>query len=160
MAVTNISTYKSSVYDAWVSEFVGEAIFEELARIGKGTPLEKKWKVLANLERLMGRRLESVLAGYGCDLAPPRESIEQRLAAANALLTLDSQVVMAAMEPYIKDALRRYRVLRSSAPEEDAEALQLLVDHEAALLRFVQKERVGDLEDSTREAREVIGRLT
>lgn len=157
--MSEAESYEAGVHAAWVGEIVGESLFEELASRATGTPLEQKWRLLAKLEQLMGRRLEPLLARYECDLTPTSEAKEQGVATAKAFASLAHKDFMEALEPYIEDALRRYRALSLTSPSDDAEAMELLVAHEAALLRFVQKERAGDPRDSTTEAREVIDRL-
>ena len=48
--------------------------------------------------------------------------------------------------------------MRDAAPAEDKAAMQFLVDHEVALLRFVQLERRAGDQDTTRDARMLIER--
>ena len=66
---------------------------------------------------------------------------------------------MALIEPYLENVISRFEALRDAAPADDRTTMQFLVDHEVALLRFVQLERSGADQDSTRDARTLIERV-
>ena len=84
--------------------------------------------------------------------------MEQGLVTARAFAELSRTEAMAFMEPYLEEMVAGFEELRDAAPAEDKATMQFLVDHEAALLRFVQLERSGVHQDSTRDARTLIER--
>ena len=152
-------TYEASVQAAWAGEVYGEALFSELARLDPGTALRPKWKLLAELEHVTGRQLAPLVIRYGFATEPPAEQIERGLANAREFAQMPHADFMALIEPYLEEVVSRYEALRDAAPAEDKAAMQFLVDHEAALLRFVQLEQRGGDRDTTRDARMLIERV-
>ena len=152
------NTYEASVQAAWAGEVYGEALFAELARLDPGTALGPKWKLLAELERVTGRQLEPLVNRYGFDTEPPGEQVQRGLATAREFAQMPHADFMALIEPYLEEVISRFEAMRDAAPAEDMAAMQLLVDHEVALLRFVQLERRPGDQDSTRDARMLVER--
>ena len=152
-------TYEAGVRAAWAGEIYGEALFSELAHLEGGTALAPKWKTLAELEHVTGERLAPLVSRYGFDTEPPTEEVERGLATARELAEMPHADFMAFMEPYLKEVISSFEVLRDAAPADDRTTMQFLVDHEVALLRFVQLERSGADQDSTRDARALIERV-
>lgn len=151
--------YETGVQAAWAGEIFGEALFSELARLDEGTALTPKWKLLAELEHVTGEQLAPLVSRYGFDTEPPGEEMQRGLANAREFAEMSHADFMALIEPYLEDVIARFEALRDAAPAEDKAAMQFLVDHEAALLRFVQLERSGTDPDSTRDARALIERV-
>ena len=152
-------TYQASVQAAWAGEVYGEALFSELARLVPDTALEPRWKLLAELEQVTGRQLAPLVHRYGFDTDPPVEQMERGVANAREFAQMPHADFMALIEPYLEEVVSRYEALRDAAPAGDKAAMQFLVDHEVALLRFVQLERRGADQDSTRDARLLIERV-
>ena len=149
-------TYKSGVYEAWVGEIFGESFFAELAGRCPGSPLEAKWTLLAELERVTGQQLEPLVRRHGYDLDPPDDAKQRGVTNAEEFCKIPHLEFMAQIEPYLEDVVAKYQVLRDTAPPEDAVAMQFLVDHEAALLRFVQLEQSESAQDSTQAVKSLI----
>lgn len=156
----NASTYIRGVYEAWKGEVFGETFFTELAKLDKKTPMEIKWRTLAALERVTARVLLPLVRRYGLPLRPPEESKTRGEQQAKRFSTMLREEFMAYFEPYLEEAVAKYQTLRDDAPSEDATAMQFLVDHEEALLRFVQIERSETGEDSLQEVKDVIARAS
>ena len=152
-------TYEAGVRAAWAGEMYGEALFSELANLAGGTALASKWKTLAKLERVTGEQLAALVSRYGFDTEPPGEEVERGLATARKFAEMPHDEFMALIEPYLEDVISRFEALCDAAPAEDRTTMQFLVDHEVALLRFVQLERSGANQDSTRVARALIERV-
>lgn len=149
-------SYEAGVYEAWVGEIFGESLFAELAGHCAGTPLEAKWTLLAELERVTGRQLEPLLRRYGYELIPPDDAKQRGVSNAREFCKIPHLEFMAQIEPYLEEVISKYQTLRDVAPLEDASAMQFLVDHEAALLRFVQLELGESGQDSTQAAKSLI----
>ncbi|MDE0364272.1 MAG: hypothetical protein OXP09_01710 [Gammaproteobacteria bacterium] len=152
-------TYEASVRAAWAGEIYGEALFSELAHLAGDTALASKWKTLAMLERVTGEQLAPLVSRYGFDTEPPTEEAERGLVTAREFAEMPHAEFMALIEPYLEDVISRFEALRDAAPAEDRTTMQFLVDHEVALLRFVQLERSGADKDSTRVAGALIERV-
>ena len=151
-------TYEAGVQAAWAGEIFGEALFSELARHYEGTELAPKWRELAELEQVTGKQLAPLISRYGYGTEPPEKELERGLANAREFAEMEHADFMAFIEPYLEEVIPRLEALRDAAPEEDKATMQFLVDHEVALLRFVQLERSGAGQDSTRDARVLIER--
>ena len=156
----NVSTYIRGVYEAWKGEVFGESFFTELAELDKKRAMKPKWRTLAELERVTGGALLPLVHRYGLPLRPPEESITQGEQEARRFSTLPHEEFMAYLEPYLEEAVANYQRLRDDAPSEDATAMRFLVEHEEALLRFVQIERGATGEDSLQEVKDVIARAS
>ena len=152
-------TYEAGVQAAWAGEIYGEALFSELARLAGGMALAPKWKLLAELEQVTGEQLAPLVSRYGFATEPPGEEIERGLATARELAEMPHADLMAMIEPYLEEVISRFETLRDAAPAEDKTTMQFLVDHEIALLRFVQLERSGADQDSTQDAKVLIDRV-
>lgn len=152
-------TYEASVRAAWAGEIYGEALFSELAHLARGTAIAHRWKTLAELERVTGEQLAPLVSRYGFDTEPPMEEAERGLATAREFAEMPHAEFMALIEPYLENVISRFEALRDAAPADDRTTMQFLVDHEVALLRFVQLERSGADQDSTRDARTLIERV-
>ncbi len=152
----DVTSYIRGVYEAWKGEVFGEVFFTELAQRDKRTSMEAKWKTLAELERVTGGVLFPLVRRYGLPLRPPEDSTTRGEQEAKRFSTMPREEFMADMEPYLEEAVAKYRALRDEAPSEDATAMQFLVDHEESLLRFVQIERGETGEDSLQEVKDVI----
>lgn len=145
----HVEAYQAGIYEAWVGEIFGERLFVELAGHCAGTPLAAKWALLAELERVTGQQLEPLVRHYGFDLEPPNDAKLRGVTDAEAFSKMPHLEFMAEIEPYLEEVVAKYQRLRDAAPPEDASAMQFLVDHEVALLRFVQRERSESAQDST-----------
>lgn len=135
------SGYEAGVHAAWVGELQGEAFFNALAEAEAGDRREK-WLTLATLEQVTGERMAAVLRERGVHPKAPEESSQLLDAAAQYAKMPFSQAV-AAMRPILVDAIGRFEALLAQAPQAEREAMQFLVDHERALLRFVDLEAEG-----------------
>ena len=141
MAETNRDGYEQGVHAAWVGEIQGELFFIALAEAEAGARREK-WETLAALERVTGQRMAAVLRARGVPLAPAAASGRLPAAAREYAKRPFSEAV-AAMRPILLDAIGRFEALLAQAPAAERKAMQFLVDHERAILRFVDLEAVG-----------------
>ena len=156
----NASTYIRGVYEAWKGEVFGEVFFTELAQLDKEASMEPKWNTLAELERVTAGVLLPLVRRYGLPMKPPAEERTRGEQEAKRFSTMPHEEFMAYLEPYLEEVVAKYQTLRDDAPSTDATPMQFLVDHEEALLRFVQIERGGTGEDSLQEVKDVVARAS
>lgn len=154
MAEGTADGYEEGVHAAWVGEIQGELFFDTLARAEVGAP-RKKWETLAALERVTGRRMATVLRARDVALAPPGAG-GQLLAAAQAYATLPFAEAVSSMRPILLTAIDKFEALLAQAPAAEREAMQFLVDHERAILNFVDLEAAGHGDASLDAARALI----
>lgn len=141
MAEANREGYEQGVHTAWVGEIQGELFFNALAEAEVGNQREK-WETLALLERVTGYRMAAVLRARGMPLALP-EASGRLLAAAREYAKRPFAEAVSAMRPILLDAVGKFEALLAQAPAAEREAMQFLVDHERAILRFVDLEAAG-----------------
>ena len=154
MGILSKDDYERSVHAAWVGELQGKAFFDALARAASGEEREK-WQTLAELERVTGERLATLLRARNVDLSPP-EGAGELLAAAERYAEQSFADAVSTMRPVLIAAIERFESLFSQAPEAERETMQFLVDHERALLRFVDLEVSGEGDRSLAATRALI----
>lgn len=154
-AATTVS-YADGLYDAWVGELQGEAFFEQVAQTA-GTEERAKWETLAELERVTGRRMAGLLKARNMSLTAPEESGEL-VAAARTYAAMPFAEAVSAMRPILDAAIERFEALLAQAPAAERETVQFLVDHEQAILSFVELEEAGQGAASLDAARTLIER--
>ena len=154
MAETIRNSYEDGVHAAWVGEIQGELFFNALAEAETGAQREK-WETLAALERVTGKRMAAVLRARNVDLAAP-EASGQLLAAVQEYAKQPFSEAVSAMRPILLDAIGKFEALLEQAPTAERSAMQFLVDHERAILRFVDLEAAGQGEASLDAARTLI----
>lgn len=156
MTETATAAYVDGIREAWAGELQGEAFFAHLAQEAAGEQ-RAKWDTLAELERVTGRRMASLLRARNVSLdGPPASGEFQRAAKAYAQMPFAQAV--SAMRPILTTAIARFEALLAQAPAGEREAVRFLVDHEQALLTFVELEEAGDGAASLDAARELIAR--
>ena len=135
--------YLEGIRGAWLGEQFGEVFFQALAERAEEETMRSKWQTLARLENVTGNRMASLLEAHG-EAATTDEAIEvgDELVARYADVPhLDS---MLHMKDVVEKAIVRFDQLLAVAPEADVAAVQFLVDHEQALLTFVEREIAGE----------------
>ena len=148
------SVYGQGVHAAWVGEIQGEAFFNALADAEAGDRREK-WLTLATLEQVTGERMAAVLRERGVHPKAPAES-GRLLDAAEQYAKMPFSQAVASMRPILVDAIGRFEALLAQAPEAERESMRFLVDHERALLRFVDLEAEGAGDESLEAVRGLI----
>ncbi len=135
--------YLDGIRGAWLGEQFGEVFFNALAERATDNNLQAKWHVLARLEQVTGNRMAELLATHG-EVASTDEAIEVGEDMVNQYANAPHLDAMRRMKDVVEKAIVRFDQLLALAPEPDVEAVQFLVDHEQALLTFVERELAGD----------------
>ena len=132
--------YIAGVKSAWLGEQHGRAAFTALAEAAGDAGTAGKWKTLAQLEQVTGQRMAALLESYG---EMPDEPFIDVEAIVDRFSTESHLEIMADMKKIIGPAIERFDRLLGIAPESDIDAVQFLVDHEVALMTFVDRELEG-----------------
>ena len=137
-------SYEDGLFQAWVGELQGEMFFERKAQAvaDKQRGQRGKWQELAELERVTGWRMAALLRAKGIELSAPEPNAEL-LAFVEIFAQMPHAETLAALRPILLAAIDKFEALLRQAPEADRQAVQFLVDHERALLRFVDLEQAG-----------------
>ena len=160
MSEVAVDSYEEGIFQAWVGELQGEMFFDAMAQSTVGVDLgrrgrREKWETLAELERVTGRRMAKLLEAKDIELAAPAPS-GQLLDALAAYTKMPYAEAVSAMRPILLPAIDRFEALLTQAPAADRQAVQFLVDHERAILSFVELEEAGETDASLDAARALI----
>ena len=160
MSEVAVDSYEEGIFQAWVGELQGKMFFDAMAQSTVGVDREQrgrreKWETLAELERVTGRRVAKLLEAKGIELAAPAPS-GQLLDALAAYTKMPFAEAVSAMRPILLPAIDRFEALLTQAPAADRQAVQFLVDHERAILSFVELEEAGQTEASLNAASALI----
>jgi hypothetical protein len=139
------SNYLDGIRSAWLGEKFGEAFFCAMASSSNNDLMRESWRTLAQLEVVTGNRMASVLEAHG-ESASTDEIIEISDELLHQYTDVPLQSSMLQMKETIEKAVVRFDQLLATAPDEDVTAVQFLVDHELALLAFVERELDGEHE--------------
>lgn len=156
MAEAIADSYLDGVHAAWVGEVQGELFFNTLAKTEVGEQREK-WQALAQLERVTGERMAALLRARGVTPTAPETSGEL-LAAAQEYARMGFADAVSSMRPILLNAIGKFEALLAQAPTAEREAMQFLVDHERAILSFVDLEAAQHGDASLDAARELIAK--
>ncbi len=148
--------YRDGILLAWQGEQWGKAFFERIAQATEDAGQRAKWEVLAELEEATGKRLLPLLDPDA--ERPSAEGYRALDAAVDTYAKLSWTEALEQMVPVLDPAIERFEKLLEMAPNEDREAVQILVDHEVALKRFAERELAGDPRTSLDPVRAVIER--
>ena len=139
------SDYLGTLLSYYEEEISGEAYFDALAGYFDE---HDKIILLSRIERLAAQAVEPLLAKYGLD---PKDEVELKREGRSYVERHRSyswfQFMAYIVERY-PGYLEEFRALEVMAPVEDLPALNLLTEHEVAVIDFAERELAGD-PDST-----------
>jgi hypothetical protein len=135
-------TYRDQISAAYQGELVGEYLYRGLAERAANPDQKAKLAAIANVERLTHGRLRPIAERLGITAteAEWRPVVERRAKELGSM----------SWPHFIEEAVRdwppyiaRFEALLVLAPAGDATSIQLLVDHEVALVEFVRLEKAS-----------------
>ena len=136
-------SYLDGVRSAWLGERFGEVFFSGLAERTDDASMQSKWRTLAQLEHVTGLRMAALLEANG-EAAVTDEVIEVGEEILSQYAEASHGDAMMHMKEVVEKAIVHFDQLLAVAPEVDVPAVQFLVQHEQALLSFVEREIAGD----------------
>ena len=148
--------YIAGIRGAWLGEQLGFAVFMARAEAEQDAALAAKWRSLAELEQVTGEHMASVLKAHG-EMPGEAPLVDWENEAFQTYLSLPHRDVMNYMRGRVISALEDFESLLAAAPEADQESVRFLVDHELALLTFIDQEASGG-EDSLAGVQELLDR--
>lgn len=149
-----MDNYIAGIRSAWLGECLGFAAFTARAEAEQEEVLADKWRILAQLEEVTGQHMASVLKAHG-ETVDNEPNIDEESEAFQTYLSLPHGEVVSYMRDRVLGALERFEHLLAIAPTSDLEHLHFLIDHELALLTFVDRESSGR-GDSLSDARKLL----
>lgn len=139
--------YLEGVHSAWLGEKMGHQFFSAMADAAT-TELETgQWRTLARLESVTGSKMAAVMEFWG---TTPNEAevVDISPEILDSFRAMSHADAMTRMKSTVEEALTHFDQLLAIAPDNDVEAIRFLVDHERALLSFVECELAGEHEKS------------
>ena len=133
------TAYQDGILAAYQGELVGERLYRELANRSKVGDQKAKLHAIADVERQTSRRLKPIAERLAIDVREAQwmHIVERRLGELESLAWPDFiERALRDWPPYIA----RFEALKLLAPAGDADAIQWLVHHEAALVAFARTE--------------------
>jgi hypothetical protein len=134
------TAYHDGILAAYQGELIGERLYRELANRSKVGDQKAKLRAIADVERQTSRRLKPIAERLGIDVRDAHwmRIVERRLGELESLAWPDFiDKALRDWPPYIA----RFEALQQLAPAGDADSIQWLVRHEAALVAFARTER-------------------
>jgi hypothetical protein len=131
--------YRDGILAAYQGELIGESLYRELAHRSMVDDQKAKLHAIADVERHTNRRLKPIAERLGIDVSDAEwmRVVERRLSELESLAWPDFiDKALRDWPPYIA----RFEALKQLAPAGDADSIQWLVDHEAALVAFARIE--------------------
>ncbi len=148
--------YIEGIRSAWLGEQFGRAFFLEMKKATDDAAWQDKWQTLAQLEEMTGQRMADLLASHG-ESATTDIPVEVSPEIMEQYIGVPMQDVMTQFKVRVEQALLRFDHLLAVAPDEDIPAVQFLVDHELALLDFVDAELTGRQGESLDHVNRLLG---
>lgn len=132
-------SYIEGIRSAWLGEQFGEVFFNGLAERTEDESMRSVWQTLAKLENVTGKKMIAVLEVHG-EVATTDDRIEVSEEIFGQYTSATHLESMLRMKDVVEKAIIRFDQLLAVAPDTDVPAVQFLVQHEQALLTFVDRE--------------------
>jgi hypothetical protein len=134
------TAYRDGISAAYRGELIGESVYCELANRSMVADQRAKLHAIADVERQTRCRLKPIAERLGINVSEAEwmHIVERRVSELESLAWPDFiDKALRDWPPYIA----RFEALKQLAPAGDADSIQWLVDHEAALVAFARVER-------------------
>jgi len=131
--------YAREILDAYDGELLGFSFFQEMSRLlRRDVYARRAFSLLCEVERVTGRLMFDVLARHHIEPRKTKDVAAQGHKLAQTLKPLGWDRLIEEMEARISPAVTRFEKLLLDTPAADFRCIELLVEHEKALLAFVQ----------------------
>ena len=145
---------ETAYLEEWVDlETVGEAVCLTRAEASDDPGRREKWLLLAELETRTKSAVMHFLRAKGIPVEEKAEKRREGEERARASASLPWPDLMARMQPRLQFYVDELREFASAAPPAQTEIAARLLEHEEALLAFVERELAGDVPGSTAPVR-------
>jgi hypothetical protein len=145
---------ETAYLEEWVDlETGGEAVCRTRAEASDDPARREKWLLLAELENRTGSAVMRFLRANGTSVEEKAEKRREGEARARASASLPWPDLMARMQPRLQGYVEELRRFAAAAPPAQKEIAARLLEHEEALLAFVERELAGDADASTAPVR-------
>lgn len=137
------ATFKEGFRVAYEEEIAGETYFARLAEFQTGRAREAL-ELMAKMEVVTARAIEPVLARNGIATAPVDQLRKEGITEADLLANVSATDLFTTMRDTYDAYVTEFEQTLARAPDADKPAMQILIDHEVALIDFARAELQGD----------------
>lgn len=124
-------------------EFIGEALFDTLAGFHDGRA-RQALQLMAQIERAVIAAMQPAIARHSLTLANPEDFRAEGRTEAKVMRTMSWPDFLHRVDVDYPAFLDEFEQLFRLAPQADKADVQLLLDHEIALMDFAAAERKGE----------------
>lgn len=142
---------------AYEEEIAGETYFARLAEFHSGRA-RQALALMAEMEIVTARAVAPVLERNAIQIAPLDQLRREGIEAADMLAHQSSVELFTTMRDGYDAYLNEFEDTFAQAPEADKPAMQILIDHEVAIIDFARAELAGD-PDSLRPLQDYLARF-
>ncbi len=142
---------------AYEEEISGEIYFARLAEFQSGRA-RQALELMAAMEVVTARTIEPVLARNGIATTPLDQLRREGRAEADRLADVSATELFTIMRDTYDAYVTEFEDALAQAPEADKPAIQILIDHEVAIIDFARAELEGDT-DSLKPLQDYLARF-
>lgn len=150
-------TFKDGFRVAYEEEISGETYFARLAEFQTGRAREAL-ELMAAMEVVTARAIEPVLARNGILTTPVDQLRQEGRVEAERLAHVSATELFTTMRDTYDAYVAEFEATKAQAPDADRPAMQILIDHEVALIDFARAELQGDA-DSLQPLQDYLARF-
>jgi hypothetical protein len=150
-------TFKDGFRVAYEEEISGETYFARLAEFQTGRAREAL-ELMAAMEVVTARAIEPVLARNGIAITSIDQLRQEGRAEAERLAHVGATELFTTMRDTYDAYVAEFEATKAQAPDADRPAMQILIDHEVALIDFARAELRGDA-DSLQPLQDYLARF-
>jgi hypothetical protein len=138
-------SFEEGLRMAYEEEISGETYFARLAEFQTGRAREAL-ELMAAMEVVTARAIEPVLARHGILTTPVDQLRQEGRAEADRLAHVSATELFTTMRDTYDAYVAEFEATLAQAPDADKPAVQILIDHEVAIIDFSHAELRGDAE--------------
>lgn len=140
--------YPECIRELYESEIFGEAWSLGLIKVAKNERDQYQFGTLLQLETETKARLRPFLSKYNMSLLEDMDLSDVDDAVADYQKSTSFAEFATVTIPTVEAFLARFQAIANIAPEEDQEVVQSMVQHESAILNWLEMESQGNTDGS------------
>ena len=137
-------TYLTGVAELYAAEVLGEGLASRWLELCSEPGHRYKLGLFLQLESEAKVRIRPLLARHGLSLVEDQRDRSAGAAEAEKFTSMPWKAAMAELAVLAVPYRDRFQALLTAAPPEDAPLVSFMAHHEAAVIRFAQREAAGE----------------
>ena len=136
-------TYLAGVAELYTAEILGEALASRWLELSSASDQRYKLGLFLQLESEAKVRIRPLLARHGLSLVEDQRARSEGAAEGEIFASMPWKAAMAELAVLAIPYRDRFQTLLATAPPEDAPLVSFMAHHEAAVIRFAEREAAG-----------------